>query len=437
MIAMTRHGDSSARRLAVLVPDDDPADLVALVRLHVLNTVLLADALDGRSVAHIAYETAVTRPGDALATLTAALPELGGLTLAGEPLLDRQGPCTAGDDTFATTTHKTVLVAGLENSDAGLVHATTAAGLGAAQPLVPAPVAERAASWLAGDRLYLLERPWRRAPTVIGDSPGLSPPVAPRYLWRGKLEVRNVLVTNAEYARFLNALAEAGMPNSHDGTYLLACEMPHERGGRLHLNPATGSWTVSEGYQDHPAYWVTWIGAAAFAAWNGGRLPTRAELIQLTQDAPMTGNAGYRSGDVTPATEPGRSASAIHHLLGNLQVWCSDGPDRLAGGPAVRWLHGIAWNTPATQDAAQQPRHRHILGCSRGVGIRLVRDSSRQPVSISDLSALLNAWISSLTDRSRPLTEIDDRLIRALHASQADAGLVAHVAAGIREPGHG
>ena len=47
MIAMTRYGSGCARRFSALVPDDDPPDLVALARLHVLNTVLLADALAG------------------------------------------------------------------------------------------------------------------------------------------------------------------------------------------------------------------------------------------------------------------------------------------------------------------------------------------------------------------------------------------------------
>ena len=45
MVTMTRHGNSSARQFAALAPDDNPADLVALVRLQVLNTVLMADAL--------------------------------------------------------------------------------------------------------------------------------------------------------------------------------------------------------------------------------------------------------------------------------------------------------------------------------------------------------------------------------------------------------
>jgi hypothetical protein len=108
-----------------------------------------------------------------------------------------------------------------------------------------------------------------------------------------------------------------------------------------------------------------------------------------------------------------------------------------AAGTTVRWLHGIAWNTPATQQAAQQPRFRHILGCSRGIGIRLVRDGGQRPVSISDVAARLAAWTSSLADRSRPLAEIDEQLIRALDASQADGGLRSHVAAGAGEPRHG
>jgi hypothetical protein len=437
MITMTRHGDSGARRFAALVPDDTPADLVALVRLQVLNTVLIAEALAGRDLAHISYETAVISPGDALATLTRALPELGGHALSGgrAPGLPAQAP--AGDDTFATTNHKTRLIAGLEPADAALIRAATAASLAAARDVVPVPVAARAASWLAGDHLYRLEPPPQRTAASRPALSGTPPAVAPRYLRRGRVEVRNVLVSNAEYARFLNALSQAGLPNSHHGTYLLACEMPRERGGRLHRDRGTGVWAVSPGYEDHPVYWVTWIGAAAFAAWNGARLPARDELTGLTSGAATTGNAGYRSGDVTPVTEPGVHWTKIHHLLGNLQTWCCDGPDEPAGGPAGRWLHGIAWNTPASQQAAQQSRCRHILGCSRGVGIRLVRDGSQPAVSAGELACRLTAWIARLADRSRPLAEIDDELIRALDSSQADSGLGSHVAAGSGEPRHG
>ena len=247
-----------------------------------------------------------------------------------------------------------------------------------------------------------------------------------------------MLVSNSEYARFLNVLAVAGMPNSHGGAWLLACEMPDERGGRLHRDAGTGRWTVSPGYQDYPAYWITWIGAAAFAAWTGARLPARAELAALTAATPAGRNAGYREGDASPVTEPGTGRSAIHHLLGNLQLWCSDGPDTDAssGGPVTRWLYGTAWNTPATREAAQQSRSRHLLGSSRGVGIRLVRDG-QQPVSAVELARRLGRWISALDDRSRPLDEIDQQVIRLLSGSQADAGLGAHVAASAGEPVRG
>jgi Sulfatase-modifying factor enzyme 1 len=436
MIAMTRHGDSGARRLTALVPDDSPADLVALVRLQVLNTVLIADALVGRDLAHISYETMVISPGDALATLATALPELAGHALAVDRAPLPPAPSPAGDDTFATANHKTSLIAGLATADAALIRAAAAASLAAVRDVVPAPVAARTASWLAGDHLYRLEPPRQRIAVSRPTLPG-TPTVAPRYVHRGCLEVRNVLVSNAEYARFLNALSHAGLPNSHHGTYLLACEMPHERGGRLHWDWGTGAWAVSPGYEDYPVYWVTWIGAAAFAARNGARLPARAELAGLTSGAATTGNADYRSGDVTPVTEPGVPGTEIHHLLGNLQTWCCDGPDERTGSPAARWLHGIAWNTPATQQAAQQPRSRHILGCSRGVGIRLVRDGSQLAVSTSELACRLKAWIGRLADRSRTLAEIDEELVRALDASQTDTGLGSHVAAGSGEPRYG
>jgi hypothetical protein len=62
MVTMTRCGTTDQRRFAALVPDDEPPDLVTLVRLHILDTVLIADAAAGRDPAHIAYETMITHP---------------------------------------------------------------------------------------------------------------------------------------------------------------------------------------------------------------------------------------------------------------------------------------------------------------------------------------------------------------------------------------
>ena len=330
MVTMTRHGNGSTRRFAALVPDDNPADLVALVRLHVLNTVLLADSLAGRSPAHISYETAVTKRGDALATLSGIAPELEGPGLPGETAPDPPRPRTAGDQTFATTNHKTALAAGLEPADAALIRATAAASLAAAQALVPAPVAARAASWLAGDHLYRLEAPRPRTATARPATPPALPSAAARYVRRGTLEVRNVLVSNAEYARFLNALSKSGLPNSHHGTYLLACEMPHERGGRLHQDHASGRWTVSRGYEGYPAYWVTWIGAASLR-----RLDRRAAA---------------RTGRTNPA-DPRRS----HHRQRRLPVrrrhpGNRTGPSRQHGASPARQPASMVQRRPSRSD---------------------------------------------------------------------------------------
>ena len=76
MITMTQSGRE--RSYAVLVPDDDPPGLVALTRLQVLNTVLLAASLDGRDAVHVPYEAAVRSPGQVLAGLARVVPELAG-----------------------------------------------------------------------------------------------------------------------------------------------------------------------------------------------------------------------------------------------------------------------------------------------------------------------------------------------------------------------
>ena len=242
---------------------------------------------------------------------------------------------------------------------------------------------------------------------------------------------RNLLISNAEYASWLNLLHATGIPNAHHGTHLLLTPMPHERGGRIHFDD--GRWRVSPGYNHHPVYWVTWIGAAAYAAWDGARLPAHAELNRLSADVAVT-NADYRIGDVVPVDEPGRSAEDIHHLVGNVQVWCADGPAPAGWGPLQRHLHGAAWNTPGVRAEVVRPRARHLLGSSRGVGVRLVRpDRIGEPtnVGVLGLAGRLAGWLDALTDRDQPLERLDQWAVDAL---QADVGLGPHVGPGLREP---
>jgi hypothetical protein len=429
---------------AAVVPDDDPTELAALARLQVLNTLLIAKALHDRGnagdVPVIRYETAVLDPAAARAPLARLVPEAPGFGAVPGP-----SAVPAAEDTFATTARKEELTAGLTVADAGEVGAATARALAAGRQAVPAPAWDLARDWASGDRLYSLVPPQQAARRPARHTaPDRGPTCPVRWVpgrGGGDLRWRNLLVTNDEMAAFLNEMAGAGLPNCMDGSYLLAVEMPHERGGRLQCTHHARGWTVSPGFGSHPAYWVTWTGAAAFAARHGARLPARAEMIAETGHGDLAvSNHGYQAGDTVPVTEPGRGPGEIHHLAGNLQAWCCDGPAGDPSAPASRWLQGAAWNTPATLDEIHRPRGRHLSGASRGVGIRLVRDHAGQQTAATagQLAVALTGWIRGLAGRDRPLRDLDEVLAGALAAlSQPDGGLRPHVGAGTGEPGDG
>ncbi|MDQ1288261.1 MAG: hypothetical protein QG622_1826 [Actinomycetota bacterium] len=488
----------------LLLPDDEPPSHVGLTRLTVLNALLLAHALDDRPHGHVPYESALYDPGlgvrvvaeqlrphlpvEMLAPLlfttsssdhttrraddTRALPQSAhpsgtpGQAEAVVPDVDRL------DDTYATVSRTSDLLAHLDASTADHVRAETAATLDTGATLCPPAVVARACSWLSGDHLYQLApldspstrtaQPHRAQVTSSvgrdasdsytdsggGASAWTPAPGLSQLTW--PLTWRAALISNNEFARFLDDLATAGLRNVHASTHLLALTcMPHQRGGRLH--PAGYGHRISPGYGDHPVYWVTWIGAAAYAALVGARLPTRAEAHVLTRGRlghlrqvrdklgdhrPTTAtqgrsrgelpqelarlNVGYRYGDVLPVLETAADAEThgrIHHALGNLAVWCLDGPAPTPSGstptigrPTQRWLHGAAWNTPVgTADDGNDLLDRldtelstliarHLTGASRSVGIRLVRDLDhpRNPVPIDELAHLLNTWLADL-----------------------------------------
>jgi hypothetical protein len=399
------------------VPDDDPDELTTLTRLIVLNTVLLADALDGRDHTHIRYETAVRDRHAAWAALAGLIPQHR-LPLAAQPTP------AAGDDLFATTNHKTSLAAHLIPAEAAQVADCTAETLSAVADRVSASVLERAAMWLTGAEHYqLADRP----PTPPRNRHGRTacpPPPEAGYVYLHGLAWRNLLISNAEFAGLLNALHAAGIPNTQRGTHLLLVPMPNERGGRIHWSPERDTWTVSPGFAYHPVYWVTWIGAAVFAAVNSARLPTHGELHVLAADVEPS-NHDYALGDVAPVAHV-TAPQGVHHPVGNVQVWCSDGPLARFDQPVERWIHGAAWNTPATAEEVNRLRSRHLLGASRGIGIRLVRDVSAPFTgpTVAQAATMLDTWIDSLADRSRSLAALDFRGVAAL---QADVGLRAHV----------
>ncbi|OGI74193.1 hypothetical protein A2740_02300 [Candidatus Nomurabacteria bacterium RIFCSPHIGHO2_01_FULL_43_16] len=207
------------------------------------------------------------------------------------------------------------------------------------------------------------------------------------------LEWRNILVTNEEYCLFLNELRSNGINNILGGGQVFFNEnMIYERGGRIHFNKTIQKYDISAGYKDHPVYWVTWIGASAFALYKGLRLPKRSEinsLVQNTQISFNTINAGHKLDDVQPINAKNYVPREVNNIVGNLAVWCSDGQKLLSNDPQsmTRYIYGTAWDRPATLKEITKYHFRPLVGNSRAVGIRLVKDLSMQKISFIELIA--------------------------------------------------
>ncbi|MEV5129099.1 hypothetical protein ACN6K8_000267 [[Kitasatospora] papulosa] len=418
-VAVTARSARWRNEFEPLVPQDDPEEPVALGRLMAVNALLLARALEGRARTIVSYEQHVKDPVGTLGRiadlLNVDLPD----TVNPQPTSP-----TAADSTFATNRHKTGLIASLDCHTAELVskHIDNTLSL-AAQTLDP-QVSAAAAEWLAGDDLYELHEPVARPRRTGQPAAAGRKALLPSYCPMAGVSWRNTLVTNGEMADLLTMLHAAGMPNTQYGTNLLTCPMPHERGGRLHFDPKERRWLVSPGFETHPAYWVTWVGAAVMAAWSGARLPTRVEALEATLGAPPARNSDYAIGDASCVVEPGLGAGQVSHLVGNVQIWCGDGPAQDAECPEQRFLFGAAWNTPGTRAAVTAERSRHLLGSSRGVGIRLVRDpDTTQATGLGawELAHRLNGWIDELGGPARSLGELDRRLVTALTAAASSS----------------
>jgi serine/threonine-protein kinase len=145
-------------------------------------------------------------------------------------------------------------------------------------------------------------------------------------------------VTNAQFAVFLNEMGN----QSEGGTTWLEADSDYVK---IHKSGVvwTAVWTADSGYEDHPAVEVSWYGAAAYAAWVGGRLPTEAEwekaarggqdgmLYPWGNEAP-TCTLGAENGaqffDCDGRTvEVGSFASngyGLHDMAGNVWEWVAD-----------------------------------------------------------------------------------------------------------------
>ena len=233
-------------------------------------------------------------------------------------------------------------------------------------------------------------------------------------------------VTNAQYARFLNAalasgdveLADNAVRGHYPGDVFRGYH--HEReipagawdyiplddpASRLTFDGAT--FTVKPGYENHPVTMVSWFGAWGYCGFYGWRLPSDAEWEKAargTDDRPFpwgheitTRNANFISshdlfervfegaGGTTPvgfyngqtydgyATVDSPSPYGLYDMAGNVWQWTGD----VHEGAHYRNLRGGGHNNYAYNLRIWTHNNADPTHTSPGVGFRCARDNGQ------------------------------------------------------------
>jgi hypothetical protein len=383
----------------------------------VLNTLLIAEALDDRSFMTIPYERVVNNRDAILAE--------GSQFLFGQDgkIIDVSASDPADEGfVFSTRKQKNKLQAKLDAEDVKTVRsevrrllADSLAVFTESQYLQAQELLEsETEKYIAIGRQAISLQDLHLPKSESVDSEVTYVPVPSEV---GEVMWANELVSNGEFVEFLNAMHQEGLPNVINGTQLFVNEnMIPGRGGRIWYNAIRGSYEVAETYLHYPAYWVTWLGAAAFARYKGARLPERSELQELVDREPEIDfdiyNCGHKKDDVQPSSISRPNANGIHDIVGNLAVWCSDGFSELPSAGSNRYMFGTAWNREASHQELTKLKARPLPGCSRSVGIRLIRDQDRK-LTAPQLVERFEDWFSllgKLTDKRKTDRYIIDYL---------------------------
>jgi len=183
--------------------------------------------------------------------------------------------------------------------------------------------------------------------------------------------------TNAQFAAFLNAKSIGSNGRYAAGEYPTQALIYTDYD--FGLNYFNSEWAPKAGYENTPVIFVTWYGAAEFATYAGGRLPTEAEweyACRANTTKPFnTGNcltdaqANYNWGIPYSTctnnnnTYPGKTQSVgayaanafgLYNMHGNVLEWCNDwygdypttaqtNPTGIATGSSSRVIRGGSW----------------------------------------------------------------------------------------------
>jgi len=136
--------------------------------------------------------------------------------------------------------------------------------------------------------------------------------------------IRNTLITNIEYANFINWLQTHGIKISINGRNVFYNDRPQSK---IHL--VDGNCVINKGFEDHPATHMNLIGAASFAKWLGGRLPHPEEIEEICfthKERPMVldktkANFGHHYRGTTSVKYFPPNNFGIYDSVGNVGTW--------------------------------------------------------------------------------------------------------------------
>ncbi|MBI4098168.1 MAG: SUMF1/EgtB/PvdO family nonheme iron enzyme [Candidatus Levybacteria bacterium] len=224
--------------------------------------------------------------------------------------------------------------------------------------------------------------------------------------------VSKKLVTNLQYARFLSWLLDNGIPLSINGKPIFYNDRPQ---GSIRRNQET--ILVENEHADHPVNFINWIGAAAYSAWVGGRLPSAQEweegicpdeLALIRNDIDLDkddSNIGQFYGDTTPVNFFPPNYKGIHDALGNVSIWINS---QGIGNPFERMKAGLEWNHSRERGVFPNPRP-YWLGTS-GLGVRTVFSSLEKALPDDAYLDKIRDIIEFLTSHHRDPAEVNKAL---------------------------